>query len=293
VTSNGETNTSPARVLSAVTGVAALAVGFLYSVGAVLIAGQLRTTEIATRDVLPVVPLPQMLGRGMSVLLGSFGLAVALVFLAAVGIFLGQRHESTWRRVVGHIKEVHEELDSIREDALRDNEEQRQKVLADVDALRKRIPPAPSRGLTGGLRRGFIAFQVVVGLALVFVAPPAATAFIVVAVGLIFLLILGSPIPVYLAAGGSWLALWGGLLMTSFYYPQPLAAVTLTTTGGAEHTGRLIVQSGDTLYVSERPKQMTLFPVAQLQSASVTSEKRKKPRGVYRILWDGIERVVP
>ena len=53
-------------------------VGFLYSLGAVLLAVELQPTHVATQDALP--PLPQMLGRG-SALLGSFG--AFLVFRCA------------------------------------------------------------------------------------------------------------------------------------------------------------------------------------------------------------------
>ncbi len=71
----------------------ALSVGILYTVGAVLTTGQLRRANLVVRDTLPLVPLPQLLGRGMSVFLKPFAgvLAIALVFVAVV--VLGSRIE--------------------------------------------------------------------------------------------------------------------------------------------------------------------------------------------------------
>jgi hypothetical protein len=64
----------------------ALSVGTLYTIGAVVTTGQLRHAHLVVRDTLPLVPLPQLLGRGMSVFLKPFAgvLAIALVFVAAV-----------------------------------------------------------------------------------------------------------------------------------------------------------------------------------------------------------------
>jgi hypothetical protein len=66
--------------------VIALSVGTLYTVGAVVTTGQLRHANLVVRDTLPLVPLSQLLGRGMSVFLKPFAgvLAIALVFVAAL-----------------------------------------------------------------------------------------------------------------------------------------------------------------------------------------------------------------
>jgi hypothetical protein len=80
-----------------------LFVGILYTVGAVLTTGQLRRANLVVRDTLPLVPLPQLLGRGMSVFLKPFAgvLGIALVFVAVV--VLGgeiermlERHTTGW-----------------------------------------------------------------------------------------------------------------------------------------------------------------------------------------------------
>lgn len=71
----------------------AIFVGILYTIGAVLTTGQLRRANLVVRDTLPLVPLPQLLGRGMSVFLKPFAglLVIVLVFIAV--LVLGDRIE--------------------------------------------------------------------------------------------------------------------------------------------------------------------------------------------------------
>lgn len=74
--------------LSALSTAIAIFVGGLYTVGAVLTTGQLRRAHLVVRDTLPLVPLSQMLGRGMSVFLKPFAgvLGIAIVSLAAFAL---------------------------------------------------------------------------------------------------------------------------------------------------------------------------------------------------------------
>jgi len=77
---------SIAERLSLLPALVGLFVGVLYTVGAVLTTGQLRSANLVVRDTLPLVPLAQLLGRGMSVFLKPFAgvLGIALVFVAAL-----------------------------------------------------------------------------------------------------------------------------------------------------------------------------------------------------------------
>jgi hypothetical protein len=77
---------SIAARLSLLPALVGLFVGVLYTVGAVLTTGQLRRANLVVRDTLPLVPLAQLLGRGMSVFLKPFAgvLGIALVFVAAL-----------------------------------------------------------------------------------------------------------------------------------------------------------------------------------------------------------------
>jgi hypothetical protein len=88
-----ESNRSIVERLSLLPLAIGLFVGVLYTVGAVLTTGQLRRADLVVRDTLPLVPLPQLLARGMSVFLKPFAgvLAIALVFVAL--LVLGGRIE--------------------------------------------------------------------------------------------------------------------------------------------------------------------------------------------------------
>jgi hypothetical protein len=80
----------------------ALFVGILYTVGAVLTTGQLRRANLVVRDTLPLVPLPQLLGRGMSVFLKPFAgvLGIVLVFIAVL-VLGGPIERALERRMSG------------------------------------------------------------------------------------------------------------------------------------------------------------------------------------------------
>ena len=93
VVADREATTSPrdrslVERLSLLPVVIALFVGSLYTVGAVLTTGQLRHANLVVRDTLPLVPLPQILARGMSVFLKPFAgvLGIAVVFVAVVAL---------------------------------------------------------------------------------------------------------------------------------------------------------------------------------------------------------------
>lgn len=79
----------------------AAGVGVLYAVGAVLTTAQLRTADLAPRDTLPLIPLSQLLGRGMSVFLKPFAgvLAVGVVYLGA--LLVGEQIEVKLRERFG------------------------------------------------------------------------------------------------------------------------------------------------------------------------------------------------
>ena len=85
-TDRSSLNRSLVERLSLLPVVIAVFVGALYTVGAVLTTGELRRANLVVRDTLPLVPLPQILGRGMSVFLKPFAgvLGIALVFVAVV-----------------------------------------------------------------------------------------------------------------------------------------------------------------------------------------------------------------
>src|SRR4051794_33957018 len=68
------------QVLGVAPAVGGLTLGALYTLGAVIVAGEIRHEKLPLRDALPLIPVAQMLGRGMSIVLDS-----PVTFLAMVG----------------------------------------------------------------------------------------------------------------------------------------------------------------------------------------------------------------
>jgi hypothetical protein len=66
--------------------VAALGLAGLYSVGALLTAASLRGAGLAVRDTLPLFSLEKLLARGISTLVGSVVLLIALVLLGMLAV---------------------------------------------------------------------------------------------------------------------------------------------------------------------------------------------------------------
>src|SRR5262245_38189935 len=104
---------SAATIVSTAAAASAVVLGVLYSVGAVLVAGALRETGVSVRDVLPLIPLPQMLGRGMSVLLGSAGTSLIALVIFGGAVWLSHDLERSRRLRLAEVKEMRNEVEKI------------------------------------------------------------------------------------------------------------------------------------------------------------------------------------
>src|SRR5438045_3983086 len=80
-----------ATVLGVAPAVAAVFVGVLYVLGAVLVAGEIRHERVPLRDALPLIPFSQMLARGMSVVLASPIYVLAAVVWLGSSLWFGHR----------------------------------------------------------------------------------------------------------------------------------------------------------------------------------------------------------
>jgi hypothetical protein len=108
-------------ILGLATGIAASVTGFLYSVGGVLLAGQLRPTGVPARDILPLIPLSQMLGRGLSVLLGDLGISLIALFALSASFLGGMWMDRLHQRAKEREARAQRALDET-EEVLRANE---------------------------------------------------------------------------------------------------------------------------------------------------------------------------
>lgn len=283
---------TPLRFLAAATGFAALVVGFLYSLGAVLIAGELRPTHVATRDALPLIPLTQMLARGMSVLLASFGLAVLFALVLVGGALLGLVAERLFRKIVDSIGGIQEDLDLLqkRAESIEAGDEAtakgREEVLAELARMRSQVPPSPPR-FSRWQTVFILSCAALTGVILLVAGPPTLIPTALVVPLCMWLVTRGH---LHMSVGFVlfWIAFWLGALLTAFYYPQRLATVTIRM-DSQRHSGRLIAQTPDAVYMSEGRGTITVVPVGTAVGPIVihSARSRQAPSN-YRIAWNAI-----
>lgn len=238
------------RLVSAAAGVAAVVVAFLYTVGAVLVAGQLRTTGIPTRDVLPLVPLPQLLARGMSTLLAS--LAALVGFFVILAVLLG----ATW--IFEH-------------------------AVADPKA-----PSANAKRMVIGMLVLFSSVMVIssrpASALFAFAASVAVWFASISAMGRRPRSIAVAYIPLVVALA---LIMVAGLF-DQYYYPPSLATVQLRRESAPVVNGKLIVATGTDYVVADGDRSMLVIPHDKVIEVHVTGGRSNRPQTIGGRVWHWI-----
>jgi hypothetical protein len=222
----------------------AAGLALLYSVGAVLTVGELRASKLAIRDALPLVPLPQILGRGMSVFLGSLGANLALA--GAFGLAL---YGATFL----------------------------------VRATKDR--PLQRRMLLKRHRKLALGYWIAGAFTVALIAPPLASPLLVLATVPYFLQIYDR-ITVRQAAMQSFLLLWIGILVGSFYYPARLPQVAIQSMGTSKIVrGDLVATSGGLIYVGQRQRGVEVVPAAQARVIHFKSQHHDAAQSLGSVIW--------
>jgi hypothetical protein len=252
----------------------------LYTLGAVLTTGALRQAHLSVRDTLLVVPSQQFLARGMSVFLSSFGIVLYLVVSLGFSVWVAIR----WDRRRRAFTDLRDDLATSRERLLRVGDHpERQELLDELQQMEERIavaePTFPPRLRT-----------LLIGLSLagLVVSAPFMHLFDL-PLWLVLLAILGlawkGALPLLWLPVVSTLALWLSVLITAFYYPSPLARVTLTTQGGGPVHGVLIAQNANHWYLGSTKGKVLVVPDGVVLRATITPGGRAGyPRRVYRVV---------
>ena len=100
--------TGGSQLLSAaqgLTGIAAVLLGLTYAIGASLRAGELREAGVDVRDGLAVIPIEQLLTRGIDALLDP-GNVIVLLTLVLLGVFAAATGWAAEQRVAGERKQL-------------------------------------------------------------------------------------------------------------------------------------------------------------------------------------------
>jgi hypothetical protein len=166
------------------------------------------------------------------------------------------------------------------------SDDERDELLREIDETDASVASLtdPLRGSSRGYRIFVLATAVVYTLVLAAVVPPAFIPLIVLLNALWVTPALGR-FPALLGAAGYWFIFFLVVLLLAYYYPRPLSRVTVTTKFGTTVAGGLLVQTGDSFYITRAPRRYTILLKADLLSARVVSSSRRRyvPR-TYRII---------
>jgi hypothetical protein len=294
------------------TGIAAVLLGLTYAIGASLRAGELREAGVDVRDGLAVIPIEQLLTRGIDALLDPRNVLVLLalvllgVFAAATGWAVRQRVEGERRQLEARFADRLAELPPAEKD-MRDH------VQAELERLqqwqRERLQEYEA-SLAGVQRRVEASFAVLAGLVLAVLVLgflPWVYAISVLA-GLTVLALLslmmwrtGTP--------PSSVALFIGLLLVVAFAimvqgqvdPRPPASVTLaleepaaTVAGpfvagddGRSVSGQLVAETDQAWYIApeENPSNEMLSIQRDQATAAVTSTVDRDVETVVELVW--------
>lgn len=228
-----------------------LVLGLLYAIGAVNLFGQLRAEGLKPEDILPLIPLEQLLGRGITALIENSPYILLLLVITALA-------EPSVSRA------TESDEPKPRPDPKTKKKEQRRPYIAGgLFALLIVIGTEPAQ---------MLALAISFGLA-----------------GLVFWQLLGrvpdwSPLVAYLIA--NIVALFAIVFAASILLPEPLPAATLTLSSEQSADGRLVAITGSGDYlVAEDDEGVTSFPSNRVVAAAITSEDRTPKRSLIDLIF--------
>jgi len=232
-------------------GLAALALGGVYTYGALIKATQLRGAEQSVTDTLPLVPLEQLLVTGISSALPL----LAIVVFGLLGILFIQEHSE--RRSIAPEEEV-------------DEEPKREPRAATESA-----PPSATSATSWASRhrRPILCTVGVMFLALVILTSPPGYLVLLTYVGVLMWWRWPPDI-----SRQQWLAFisvsWVALTLVANYVdPRTLPEVSIETERGDTLEGTLLVAAGDTWYVGTGEHEFEGVQSAEIEESSVDSRE--------------------
>ncbi len=256
---------------------------------------------------MPLIPLPQLLGRGMSVFLGSL-LVVILVVGLSVGTLWGahfiERERESLAESIGmsekeglELKEEFLKLQGRAQTAGADPgvKEELEADLARIEdhltfvrKMRERLRSVGRVDLSR--RRGRLALGAMLITVLIAAgfSDPYAAALFVCAQSLWVVGALGR-IGRRTAAIGYVSLFWLGALVSAYYYPQRLPTAVITTSAVTQTRGSLLAETSDGVYLIEGQRRVITFvPLHDVKSMEARSAKRTRPPWLAVVIWRAI-----
>jgi hypothetical protein len=258
----------------------------LYAVGAFLKTSELHGAGISVRDALPLVPIPQLLARGIGATTSAFPFWLLLVLTSAIlyaeAHFLESRSD---RRM--------EDLEQrfARSDQLVDEHERLKEAMESGDLMARVRARAilkewgqmiddikPSRARFIGAF-ALAAAYVLVGYAIL---PPIMMSALTVGS------VLGTSTRGRFSRPVRILLMWSvvgiAFLINTFAEPQPLAPVTLHQASGAELRGELITSTGDTWYITGAGHSIVAIRANSVVRAQVDNQRQRRWKSGFELI---------
>jgi hypothetical protein len=306
----------PGSLLAAaqsLTGIAALVLGLTYAIGASLRAGELRSAGVDVREGLAVVPIEQLLTRGIDALLDPRNV-VLFAALLLLGVFAAASGWAMQRRMEGYEMRLSTEIaeEQARMSMTADPEE-RQRRMAYFEAMRREDMAHFQRHMRSAPIRvqvSVAAFAAVVLVIIVLGFVPWVYG-LSVAVGVALLAVLavmvssgGAPPSATVFFAGLLVVVASGIMVDGQANPRPPALVALTlkdqATGEAKPfgrvsdghavSGRLVAVTDEGWYLSStdgrKPDHRMLAISRDEVAAGVTSPVRKDMPSAVDLAWD-------
>jgi hypothetical protein len=242
------------RMLLAVPGLAALGLGGIYALGALAYYGQFREAGLDAIQAMPLVPVNQLLGRGIGVATSQFFQAVVfIVLIAIVGAAIGLRQIRSEIRESEHGPPggVGGKADETDEGWLRRHPGWA--LIAVLGLIVAFFVVAYSWRRCAVLLAGFVAEVVVIGL-------------------LLWRRLKedqewnGFDVRVYAAGLSAYVA--GAAIAGSFLTPSPLPETSVRTMSGKPVEGHLVMEDDSSYVVERRDGALISIPAARVRSAS-------------------------
>ncbi len=246
------------KFLPAIGGVAAIASGATYFIGLLSLCAEYFRAGLSPSDVLPLVPLSQILGRGLPTMLW----VTMLTGLVTLLLILTDYHS--------HIPHANRPLGT--------GEPRSDLSTTDPRLKKVRLIPAWLNLLIATIPALFLSPRTAV-----IIIPPS--------------YLLGLYETQRLKPRYTMAPYWAALLLTfmlsygvsSFIWPRSLADVSVTIEKGGNISGKLITTSSDTIYVSNtngKEQRVTALPKDKVSKIDIIPGRSQEPRSLGEIIHD-------
>jgi hypothetical protein len=260
----------------------AVALGALYATGAMLEASELRGAGLKIGTALPVLSLEQILARGISAIVGTALLGLAIAAAGALSYMVASKAEQQAEVSMGVIDEISPLLDQTR-DAIERGDMREATRLLDAD------DPKTSLGRIADLSWWILApagiFVILITAAVAITSSPPLTLAILITAfgGVIVRLRYRAMFTVARITALQMTILLLGAVGVAWFYPQPLPRATVSFPDGRSIQGGYIGTTGNEVHIV-RGEVVVSFPVSTIARTTFRARHHRNPPSTVSVI---------